>query len=153
MTYQPMEAYRFWLFVSICYLVALVAQSCGMLVSASFKLQNGIMFGPIALMPFLAFCGYFINMKDAPWFCHWLFHASYLRYGIEGGVHALLGYNRGKLDCSTDYCHYLYPERFMKEIGMGEPRILVDYAVLSGYYIVVKLITYLALTIKIGGKR
>lgn len=153
MTAQPAEGFRFGLFVAMCYLVSLVAQSCGMLVSASLELQNGVIFGPLAIMPFLVFSGFFVHVKDAAPCMRWLFHTSFLRYGLEGVAHAVLGYDRAKMHCSSDYCHFVQPQRFLDQVGMDESRLTIDALVLVSLYLGIRLTTYAALLARVSGKR
>lgn len=153
MTAQPTEPFRFGLFLSMCFLVSLVAQSCGMLVSASLKLQNGVIFGPLAIMPFVVFSGFFVHMNDAHPYMRWIFHTSFLKYGLEGVVHAIFGYDRTKMSCSSDYCHFVYPQRFLDQVGMDEARFTLDVLVLLALYFALRITTYLALLARVSAKR
>ncbi|GLV37366.1 uncharacterized protein CBL_10667 [Carabus blaptoides fortunei] len=153
MTMQPMEYYRFALFVVMCFLVSLVAQSIGQLVGAALSLQNGVIFGPLFIMPFVAFSGFFVHLNDAPFFLKWLFHLSFMKYGFEGIVHAIFGYNRGKLDCTEDYCHFVYPDKFIDQVGMTDAQYSFDVWCLVGFYFSLRLITYFALWIRVSGNR
>lgn len=153
MTAQPAESFRFGLFLAMCYLVSLVAQSCGMLVSAALELKNACIFGPFAISPFLIFSGFFVHMKDAAPYMRWLFHTSFLKYGLEGVAHAVFGYDRGKMQCSSDYCHFVQPQKFLDQVGMDEARMTVDAVVLISLYFAIRLTTYAALVVRVSGKR
>ncbi|XP_067009787.1 ATP-binding cassette sub-family G member 1 isoform X2 [Anabrus simplex] len=153
LTSQPRELYRLTLFLVVCLLVGLVSQSIGMLIGISMGIQNGMVFGPLAILPFLIFSGFFVAMKDAPWYFEWLFHASYLKYSLEGTMQAMYSYGRGKLPCSADYCHYTLPLKFLEELDMHHAAFWVDVVVLVSLDIVLKLIIYLALLYKLRHSR
>lgn len=155
MTSQPPEGFRLFMLLSICCLVALVAQSCGMLVSASLRLRDGVIFGPLAIMPFLIFSGFFVHIRDAHPYSRWLFHISFLYYALDGATQAIFGYDRPKLQCTSDYCHFVHPKRFLDQIGMNpaEPSIMYDILFLLVLYFVIRLLTYFALLARVTGKR
>ncbi|KAJ8896931.1 hypothetical protein PR048_002277 [Dryococelus australis] len=108
LTAQPSDIYRLFLFTLSCSLVAVVAQSIGLIIGVSLSIQNGMVFGPFAIMPFFIFSGFLIRMKDAPIYFHWLFHTSFIKYGVECCVWAVYGFNRGRLKCNELYCQYKY---------------------------------------------
>lgn len=72
---------------------------------------------------------------------------------MEGGAQSIMGFNRGKLDCSVIYCHFANPKIFLRQLGMEEERILLDIVVLVLHFIVFKVAIYLGLVYKIGGKK
>lgn len=53
--------------------------------------QNSVIFGPFAIMPFLILNGFFVRLKDAHPYLHWLFHISFLKYAFEGVMIAIYG--------------------------------------------------------------
>lgn len=155
MTSQPPEGYRLAMMLGVSCLVALVAQSFGMLVSASLRLRDGVIFGPLAIMPFLIFSGFFVHVRDAHPYARWLFRTSFLYYALDGVAQAILGYERDKLSCSSEYCHFVHPQRFLDQIGMdsGEPTITYDILLLTIFYFIIRFLTYGALLARVSGKR
>jgi len=118
MSDQLPESKRFALYIFMCFVVSLVAQAIGLVIgsglkvqvctsnpyllcfrleiissslSLSFLFQNSAIFGPFAIMPFVIFSGFFVHLKDAPPYLHWLFHTSFLKYGFEGVMIAIYG--------------------------------------------------------------
>lgn len=83
-----------------------------------FPFQNGAIFGPFFICPFLIFSGFFIHLNDAHVIMHWLFHISFLKYALQGATVAIFGYDRPKLECEETYCHFVLPKKFLKEIDM-----------------------------------
>lgn len=69
-------------------------------------------------MPFLIFSGFFLQMNDAHPSLHWLFHISFLKYGLEGASLAIFGYDRPKFNCDAIFCQFVIPKKFMKFIDM-----------------------------------
>jgi len=127
LTGQPLELFRFMGFFVINLLVTLVAQGVGHLCGSIFNVTLGAIVGPFFICPFLIFSGFFVQLKHAHALLHWLFHISFLKYGLEGGVYAILGFDRERLVCDANeselfYCHYQVPKTFIRDIGMMECR-------------------------------
>ena len=53
--------------------------------------QHGMIFGPLTILPFLIFSGFFVQFRDAHPYLRWLFHLSFLKYGFEGVMIAIYG--------------------------------------------------------------
>ena len=47
---------------------------------------------------------------------HWLTYVAYVRYGFEGAVLAIYGFDRETLHCSLAYCHFKYPVKWLEEM-------------------------------------
>ncbi|CRL02482.1 CLUMA_CG015200, isoform A [Clunio marinus] len=124
MTNQPLEFFRFAGFFSVNLLVCFVAQGFGMIVSTIFNVKWGCILGNMIICPFLLFSGFFVQLKHAHHLLHWLFHISFLKYALEGGVYTIFGFNRGKIECDDDeelnYCRYSYPNQLLRDIGMQD---------------------------------
>ncbi|GJQ74986.1 hypothetical protein Trydic_g9608 [Trypoxylus dichotomus] len=120
MTAQPIEMLRVFLFFNMCILISLVAQSLGLLVGAFMDLKNGVIFGPFFLLPFTIFSGFFVQLYDVHPYMRWIFHISYIKYGLEGLMLAIFGYDREKMPCNADYCHYHYPNIFLEDVDMAD---------------------------------
>lgn len=151
MTGQPLgEVWRPGLFLAVCMIVSLVAQAFGSLISATLPFAYAVILGPLIIMPFLIFSGFFVHMRDAHPAMRWLFHISFLHYGLEALVHVVFGFGRPKLHCSEIYCHFVYPQRFLDQLDMNNERLVVDFIVLLSLYLAIKLITYMALVVRVS---
>ncbi|KAK7863603.1 hypothetical protein R5R35_013475 [Gryllus longicercus] len=149
LTSQPPEIHRLFLLFYVVLLVGLISQVIGVLTGLTMGMQNGMVFGPLAILPFLIFSGFFVSMKDAPKYFEWLFHMSYLKYGLEAVMQAMYSYDREKLPCSTDYCHFKLPMKFLEELHMVDAKYWVDIIFLTLLYIVLLAVTYTVLKVKL----
>ena len=44
--------------------------------------------------------GFFVTLKNMPIYMHWMSYIAYVRYGFEGTMQAIYGFERPKLVCS-----------------------------------------------------
>ncbi|XP_054263719.1 ATP-binding cassette sub-family G member 1-like [Macrosteles quadrilineatus] len=142
MSEQPLEMFRFNMLLLMFITVTLFSQAVGVLVGATLSVKLGVIFGPLAILPWLIFSGFFLLLPDAPHYLQWLFHISYLKYAIEGLMQAIYGYDRDKIPCSVDYCHFRAPEKFLKQLSMHEANYWVCLSVIASLYLIVKVVTY-----------
>ncbi|KAK9869926.1 hypothetical protein WA026_006023 [Henosepilachna vigintioctopunctata] len=150
MTKQPTsEPYRLAFFLFMCVLVSLVSQSFGLFIGASMSLKNGVIFGPFFILPFTIFSGFFIHANAAHPYFRWLFHVSFLKYGLEGLVLSVLGYGRERLPCEADYCHYVHPKAFLKNMNMDQADYWIAVAFLLGLFTMLRIAAYFALALQI----
>ncbi|KAG5672562.1 hypothetical protein PVAND_002680 [Polypedilum vanderplanki] len=120
MTDQPHDVERATAFFSIGLLTSFVAQGFGHFASSMFELQGTLTFAAIFLPLYGIFSGIFILMKDAHWLFHWIFQISFIKYSLDAGATVILGWNREKLHCSEDYCHYQIPKKFLNTIDLNQ---------------------------------
>ncbi|XP_069705051.1 ATP-binding cassette sub-family G member 4-like [Periplaneta americana] len=153
MTEQPSEMLRYFLFLTVCVLVAMVAQSIGLLIGASMSIQNGMVWGALAIMPFTIFSGFFVHMNDAPAYFQWLFHISYLKYGLDGVLISVYSYERKGLSCSIDYCHYTSPKKFLEALDMGHGSYWFNILILTIMFFSLRLLCYFILLYRLKNRR
>ncbi|XP_076385526.1 ATP-binding cassette sub-family G member 4 isoform X2 [Megachile rotundata] len=91
MSDQLLELRRFCMYTLMCCAVSIVAQTFGLLVGTGMKVQHGMIFGPLTILPFLIFSGFFVQFRHAHPYLRWLFHLSFLKYGFEGVMIAIYG--------------------------------------------------------------
>lgn len=115
--------------------------------------QNGVIFGPFCLLPFVIFSGFFVQLSAAHPSLRWIFHISYLKYGFEGLVLSVLGYGREKLPCTADYCHYISPKKFLDQMDMNNAQYSTAVIYLISLIIVIRLAAYFALSLQIRYNR
>ncbi|CAG9820292.1 unnamed protein product [Phaedon cochleariae] len=153
LTGQPMESYRLGLFIGMCMLISLFAQSFGLFIGATMDIKNGVILGPFGFLPFIIFSGFFVQLNSAHPYIRWIFHISFAKYGFEGLLLSILGYDRPKLPCNADYCHYNYPEKFLAEMDMDVAKYSSAVMFLLGSSVVLRIIAYFALSVNIKSNR
>ncbi|XP_047369704.1 ATP-binding cassette sub-family G member 1-like isoform X2 [Vespa velutina] len=149
MSNQILETKRLILYVLMCFVVTLVAQAIGFIIGAGLTVQNGVIFGPLFILPFTIFSGFFVHLTDAHPYLHWLFHISFLKYGFEGTMMTIYGYDRPKMHCSDVYCHFAMPNQLMIAVGMKHVDYWFCMIVLIILYIVLDTVAYIILRIRL----
>ena len=104
------------------------------------------------MLPFTIFSGFFVHLHDAHPLLQWLFHVSYIKYGLEGAMLSIFGYNRTKLECNVMYCHYKYPSKFLDEIDMKEASYSYSVLILLGMCLAIRILTYYVLYYRIRSR-
>lgn len=152
-TNQPMEWFRFFMFLSSCLLISFVAQSVGLVVGAAMNVQNGVFLAPVMSVPFLLFSGFFVSFDAIPVYLRWITYLSYIRYGFEGTALATYGYGREKLKCFQTYCHFKSPTTTLEELDMLDANFTLDIVALITIFLVLRTTAYLFLRWKIQTAR
>ncbi|XP_032515197.2 ATP-binding cassette subfamily G member 4-like [Danaus plexippus] len=152
LTGQPLEFIRFSIFSITLLLVSFVALCAGLFNGSLFTVKNGVIFGPLFIMPFTIFSGFFLRYTDAPRFIQWIFNVSFLKHGLVGLVIAIFGLERPKLICSDLYCHYSYPRKFIKDSGMHDEKYSLAVIALLTIGSTFICLAYTALKIRLKSK-
>ncbi|XP_058790115.1 ATP-binding cassette subfamily G member 4-like [Phymastichus coffea] len=153
MTSQPLETERFMMYLNICILTSLVAQSIGLLIGAAMSVETGVFIGPVTSVPIVLFSGFFINFSAMPYYLKFLPYVSYMRYGFEGAMITVYGYDRQPLKCSEDFCLYKKPRKFLMDMSMDHAVYWIDATALIGILIGVRIIAYFVLRLKLRSLR
>ncbi|KAF2879706.1 hypothetical protein ILUMI_26469 [Ignelater luminosus] len=154
MTGQPLEWQRIGMFTVISLLVVFVAQSFGLMIGAIFDVVNGTFVGPVLSVPMMMFAGFGVTLRDLPPHLYWGSYISYLRYGLEGIVGAIYGLDRPTIYCpDEDYCHYKYPEKFLKEISMKGDQFWNDVIALVLILFFLRIVAFVLLRWKLMAVR
>lgn len=98
----------------------------------------------------MMFAGFGVRLSDIPGYLYWGTYLSFLRYGLEGLVHAIYGLDREKLVCpeEADYCMHAVPSRFLKEVGLRGDQFWNDIYALLLIMFVFKVASYFLLRLK-----
>ncbi|CAK1601325.1 unnamed protein product [Parnassius mnemosyne] len=153
LTSQPLEWFRFAMFLSSCLLISFVAQSVGLVVGAAMNVQNGVFLAPVMSVPFLLFSGFFVSFNAIPVYLRWITYLSYIRYGFEGTALATYSFNRTKLQCHQIYCHFKNPNTTLEELDMQDADITLDIAALCLIFIILRVSAFLFLRWKLRSTR
>ncbi|KAG5676193.1 hypothetical protein PVAND_006042 [Polypedilum vanderplanki] len=152
-TSQPMEWFRYGLFLTACLLISFVAQSVGLVVGAAMNVQNGVFLAPVMSVPFLLFSGFFVSFDAIPIYLRWITYLSYIRYGFEATALATYGYGREKLKCSQVYCHFKSPHTTLDELDMLKSDVVLDVVALILIFFILRIAAYLFLRWKLKTQR
>lgn len=118
-----------------------------------FFFQNGTFLGTILAAPMLLFAGFVIPFADMPSYLGWFSYITYIRYGLEGLTVAIYGYGRETLGCIKKYCHFRYPLKILKEIGMENSKYWIDILALICILCSLRILAYWCLRRKINNVR
>ncbi|XP_011872092.1 PREDICTED: ATP-binding cassette sub-family G member 1-like [Vollenhovia emeryi] len=149
MSDQLSESRRFGLYMLMCFIASLVGQTTGFIIGSALKVQDSVIFGPFAIMPFLLLSGFFVSAKDVHPYLRWLFDISFFKYAFEGVLLAIYGYDRAKLKCSKIYCHYAVPKKFLMEWGIEDINYWFNIIILIVVCIVLDILAYIILNVRI----
>ncbi|KAI4463708.1 abc transporter g family member 28 [Holotrichia oblita] len=117
------------------------------------QLYNGVIFGPFFLLPFTIFSGFFVQLYDVHPYMRWIFHISYIKYGFEGLMLAIFGYDREKMPCNADYCNYHYPKIFLEDVDMADAVYSYSVIFLLGLIVFLRVLAFIALYLRIQLRR
>lgn len=152
-TSQPLEWFRYFMFLSACLLISFVAQSVGLMVGAAMNVQNGVFLAPVMSVPFLLFSGFFVSFDAIPIYLRWITYLSYIRYGFEGTALATYSFGREKLKCHQTYCHFRSPDTTLQELDMVDASFTLDIVALVIIFIVLRVCAYIFLSWKLRSSR
>lgn len=141
MTNQPMEGFRFVAFYCIVLLLSFSAQGLGLLAGSMLNVKLTLILGSFFLCPFVLFSNFFLHMKDARPVFQWLFQGSFIKYALDGLMTAIFGYNRDKMKCSVNYCHYRWPHKFLESLEVNETLYTVIIKLLA-FVIVFRILSF-----------
>lgn len=78
---------------------------------------------------------------------------SYIRYGFEGTALATYGFNRPKLQCFIQYCHFKSPETTLEELDMIKSSYTIDIIALVVIFFTLRIAAFLFLKWKLKSTR
>ena len=158
MTSQPFDGgMRLGMVIIMCILTSLVAQSLGLVIGCACDEKSAVFLGPISVIPLLLFSGFFIKLDNIPNGLQWISYVAFIRYGYEGTIVAIYGNNRESLDCSMDdvdkQAQYpCDPKNILEKMSLEEETSF-DIAVLSGFFVALRLVGLFILWCKVKSER
>ncbi|XP_050520679.1 ATP-binding cassette sub-family G member 1 [Daktulosphaira vitifoliae] len=127
LTGQPLEFMRFSYFTIIAVVTSITAQSTGFLCGATLPVKMAVFVGPVSIVTLSVF-GFAIQLKDVPLQYIWVYHFSFMRASFTSLMNTLYGFSREIMPCSDEiYCHFKYPDKFLKEMGIMLPDIYPEF--------------------------
>lgn len=156
-TDQPLEIFRILLFFLITILTSLTSESFGLLISARLSVINGVFIGPVCAVPLMLLSVYGIGtgQTSIPIFIRCIMSLNYLRYGLEGIVQSIYGFDRGDMSCPEDenFCPYKKPIYLLKNMGFENLSVNISIAALISFYIIFNLMAIMLIKNRLSVRR
>lgn len=105
---------------------------------------------PALCIPSLLFSGFFIKYNEMPAFLQPLSHISFFRFGFEGAINAIYGFDRDDLKCVAIYCHFRNAKQFLNYMDMTGNNYWLDIAGLAGWIVFLQVTLYVVLRVKLN---
>ncbi|XP_059477910.1 ATP-binding cassette subfamily G member 4-like isoform X2 [Neocloeon triangulifer] len=145
-TGQPLEWDRFGMFFLSSLLTSLVSQSLGIMVGSAMNIQNGVFFAQVLVVPLVMFSGVFLRFSAMHPFLRWISDICFVRYGFEGVVLAVYGFNRETLPCiSQAYCRDRNPHDILQNLEMENANYWFGTGVLVAHFAILRILAYIFL--------
>lgn len=109
----------------------------------------GIFLIPASCVPMLVFSGYFIRFSELHFMFKPMSYISLFRYGFEGSIQAIYGFDRGNLTCSDPFCYFKTSEKILKTLDMTEDRFQWDVLGLFTWAVIFQIGVFIALKIRL----
>lgn len=144
LTENPLEPTRATLFLATTVATSLCAQAWGYFIGSTTPTRIAVFVGPVLACLFSIF-GFCLSLVDTPYSFRWLHHISYFRAGFHVAVHSVYGFNRTRMHCSKEYCHYITPKTFLKEMDMENVDIGGNMALVLSTAVLMHILTAIVL--------
>ncbi|XP_013142881.1 PREDICTED: ATP-binding cassette sub-family G member 1 [Papilio polytes] len=140
LTDNPLEPTRATLFLATIVATSLCAQAWGYFIGSTTPTKIAVFIGPVLACLFSVF-GFCLALSDTPYPFRWLHHISYFRAGFHVAVHSVYGFNRTKIHCAKEYCHYITPSKFLVEMDMAHVDVGGNMALVLSTTVLMHLLT------------
>lgn len=95
--------------------------------------------------------GFGETLKDLPIDMYWASYMSYMKYGFEGLMAAIYGFDRPIIHCPDgEYCHYRNPKKFIKDMLIHADQFWTDILGLCVIFIFLRIMAFIILRFKIA---
>ncbi|XP_045447263.1 ATP-binding cassette sub-family G member 1 [Melitaea cinxia] len=144
LTDNPLEPTRATLFLATIVATSLCAQAWGYFIGSTTPTKIAVFVGPVLACLFSVF-GFCLSLRDTPYSFRWLHHISYFRAGFHIAVHSIYGFNRTKMHCAKEYCHYITPNKFLVEMDIATIDVGANMAIVLATTVLMHVLTCTAL--------
>ncbi|KAF5280007.1 hypothetical protein FQA39_LY05388 [Lamprigera yunnana] len=153
-TGQPLELKRVAMFTIISLQIVLASQCLGVTIGTIFNIMNATFVGFVISASFTLLAGIGEDLKNIPMVIYWIGKSCFTKYGLEGILNSIYGYERDLLDCSNAfYCHYKYPKKFLKDVMISVDVFWLDVIVLCFNFFILKIIAFLILKWRVSKRK
>ncbi|XP_075167231.1 ATP-binding cassette sub-family G member 1-like [Haematobia irritans] len=141
---QPLQWFRFALFVGIIILTSATASSFGLFIGTRLRLLNALFIGPNFIAVFILFSTYAIERPNLNLLEQILMYSSFMRHSLEGAISALLKFDREDLICPSDimFCLGKKPQFILKLTGTLNADYMRAAFSLLGFYILFTIMAW-----------
>ncbi|KYN14318.1 ATP-binding cassette sub-family G member 4 [Trachymyrmex cornetzi] len=152
LTKQPMEWFRFFMFLLITALTSVTSESVGLGLGTIFNPINGTFFGAIIIAMMLSLGGFLVFFNHMPRILYYVSYINYYRFALDGLIQAIYGFQREAVPCPSniDYCHLRMPSLILEELSMTKSIFWIDVIVLFAWFVVIRTVAYVTLKRKLS---
>lgn len=147
---QPLDVNRFLMYLMVAIMVTLISDSFGVLIGILTNPINGTFVGAVSLCAMISLSGFLSHFSHMPRILFYSSYLSHIKYGVHALVHAIYGFNREKLSCPKDYCHYSMPNTLMTDLSMTDGKYWLDIFLLFCGFLLCRIVVYLSLKRKLA---
>lgn len=148
LTDQPIELFRFFAYFLTVLLLSFASQGLGLIAGSMLNLKFTLILGSFFMCPFVLFSNFFIQMKDSEKIFHVLFNLSFIKHAFDGSMISIFGFNREKMNCDADYCHFRQPNKFLEFLEIDESFLSIMLKLL-GFTVVFRVIAFLVMYVRL----
>ncbi|KAB0799690.1 hypothetical protein PPYR_07570 [Photinus pyralis] len=153
-TGQPLEIERIAMFTTISLQLVLVSQSLGTAIGTALNVMYGTFLGFALSAMSVVLSNVGENLQNIPIIIYWISKSTFTRYGLEGMLNSIYGFNREIMYCPDDsYCHYKYPEKFMRDMEVPLNMFWQSFIVLCCNYLIFKIASFFLLKWRVSNRK
>lgn len=149
---QPLDIWRFSMFLSVCMLVTLISEGLGLYLGTFTDILYALFWGSLFVAYLLIYSGVLALFPQMSVYLYSLSYFCFGRYAFDSLILSVYGYGRAPLDCPDDmmYCHLRFPEKIMTEMGVEDGRFWIDFFAMFANLIIFRVLAFYALKRKIS---
>ncbi|XP_070495021.1 ATP-binding cassette subfamily G member 4-like [Chironomus tepperi] len=135
MSDQPLEIHRYLLYLSFYLIFAYDAQALAIMVTSLYGELLAVIFAQLSLLPFYSLSTISLLTRDTHPFFKPFFDINFFNVAISGATTSVLGMNRTKLRCDEIYCHFVDPQKLLRDFEC-DIDIMHAFYILFAYFVI-----------------
>lgn len=92
-------------------------------------------------------------LYSVSWIRQCLKFVLFYRYGFEGVILTIYGMDRAKLQCNEETCTFQDPQQVLQQLDVEDAKLYIDFLVLGGFFVGLRLLAYLVLRYRVKSER